>query len=137
MKSFKRLTLLMLPLALHCVAAETTNTFYVAEGETKTVDEIVAANGFTFKSGDWIRKTGKGQLNAVTTYKNVQLNLLIEEGVYFLPDSLGDVVHANGARIVIKNGAALNIEGVHTVQTADGKKQSYPLIGGSVDVCCR
>ena len=42
----------MLPLALHCVAAETTNTFYVAEGETKTVDEIVAANGFTFKSGD-------------------------------------------------------------------------------------
>ena len=125
----------MLPLALHCVAAETTNTFYVAEGETKTVDEIVAANGFTFKSGDWIRKTGKGQLNAVTTYKNVQLNLLIEEGVYFLPDSLGDVVHANGARIVIKNGAALNIEGVHTVQTADDKKQSYPLIGGSVDVC--
>lgn len=70
MKSFKRLTLLMLPLALHCVAAETTNTFYVAEGETKTVDEIVAANGFTFKAGDWIRKTGRGQLNAVATYKD-------------------------------------------------------------------
>ena len=134
MKSLSGFALFTLSVAFCGVAAETTNTFYVAEGETKTVDEIVAANGFAFKDGDWIRKTGKGQLNAVTTYKNVQLNLLIEEGVYFLPDSLGDVVHANGARIVIKNGAALNIEGVHTVQTADDKKQSYPLIGGSVDV---
>ena len=125
----------MLPLALHCVAAETTNTFYVAEGETKTVDEIVAANGFTFKAGDWIRKTGRGQLNAVATYKDVQLNLLIEEGVYFLSDSLGDVVHTGGSKITVKNGAALNIEGTHTVLGDDGKKLSYPLIEGSVEVC--
>ena len=134
-KSLKVFALWALSVAFYGAAAETTNTFYVAEGETKTVDEIVEANGFTFSDGDWIRKTGKGQLNAVTTYKGVQLNLLIEEGVYFLSCSLGDVVHASGARIVIKNGAALNIEGVHTVQTADDKKQSYPLIGGSVDVC--
>ena len=114
----------MLPLALHCVAAETTNTFYVAEGETKTVDEIVAANGFTFKSGDWIRKTGKGQLNAVATYKNVQLNLLIEEGVYFLPDSLGEAAHTGGSTIVIKSGATLNIEGEIT-SVIDGTTHVY------------
>ena len=114
----------MLPLALHCVAAEITNTFHVAEGETKTVDEIVAANGFTFKAGDWIRKTGKGQLNAVTTHKNVQLNLLIEEGVYFLPDSLGEAAHTGGSTIVIKSGATLNIEGEIT-SVIDGTTHVY------------
>ena len=57
-----------------------TNVFHVPEGQTLTVDEIVAANGYSFSDGDWISKTGGGQLNAVTTYKNVQLNLLIKEG---------------------------------------------------------
>lgn len=124
MKSLSGFALFTLSVAFCGVAAETTNTFHVAEGETRTVDEIVAANGFAFKDGDWIRKTGKGQLNAVTTYKNVQLNLLIEEGVYFLPDSLGEAAHTGGSTIVIKSGATLNIEGEIT-SVIDGATHVY------------
>ncbi|MBP3405929.1 MAG: hypothetical protein J6N18_07485 [Kiritimatiellae bacterium] len=123
-KSLKVFALWALSVAFYGAAAETTNTFYVAEGETKTVDEIVTANGFTFSDGDWIRKTGKGQLNAVTTYKGVQLNLLIEEGVYFLPDSLGEAAHTGGSTIVIKSGATLNIEGEIT-SVIDGTTHVY------------
>ena len=123
-KSLKVFALWALSVAFYGATAETTNTFYVAEGETKTVDEIVTANGFTFSDGDWIRKTGKGQLNAVTTYKDVQLNLLIEEGVYFLPDSLGEAAHTGGSTIVIKSGATLNIQGGIS-----------SVVSGVVDVC--
>lgn len=63
----------------HSAMGVTTNTFYVAEGQTLTVDQVVAASNFTFSAGDWLRKTGKGQLNAVTTYKSTQINFLIEE----------------------------------------------------------
>lgn len=62
MKSLEVLAVFALSLAFCGATAETTNTFYVAEGETNTVDEIAAANGFTFSAGDWIRKTGKGQV---------------------------------------------------------------------------
>ena len=111
MKSLSGFALFTLSVAFCGVAAETTNTFHVAEGETRTVDEIVAANGFTFKAGDWIRKTGKGQLNAVTTYKDVQLNLLIEEGVYYVPDSVGQYAHKGNSSLVVISGASLNIQG--------------------------
>ena len=110
-KSLKVFALWALSVAFYGAAAETTNTFYVAEDETKTVDEIVAANGFTFKAGDWIRKTGKGQLNAVATYKDVQLNLLIEEGVYYVPDSVGQYAHKGNSSLVVISGASLNIQG--------------------------
>ena len=110
-KSLKVFALWALSVAFYGAAAETTNTFYVAEGETKTVDEIVTANGFTFSDGDWIRKTGKGQLNAVTTYKDVQLNLLIEEGVYYVPDSVGQYAHKGTSSLVVISGASLNIQG--------------------------
>lgn len=121
-----------------------TNVFHVPEGQTLTVDEIVAANGYSFSDGDWISKTGGGQLNAVTTYKNVQLNLLIKEGVYFLPNSLGEAAHTGGSEIIIKSGATLNIEGgisqvisnvVNVVFEGDGTGEGDNLgaiaIGGS------
>ena len=81
----------------------TTNTFYVAEGQTLTVDQVVAASNFTFTAGDWIRKTGPGTLNAVTTHASTQLNILIEEGVY----SVSCKAHSKGGTLIIKNGATL------------------------------
>ena len=102
----------LIPLLLtQSASAVVTNTFHVDEGETKTVDELVTANGFTFSNGDWIRKTGKGQLNAVSTYKDVQLNLLIEEGVYYVPDSIGQYAHKGGSSLIVEAGATLNIQG--------------------------
>lgn len=102
---------LILLLLMQSASAAVTNTFHVDEGVTKTVDELVAANGFTFSNGDWIRKTGKGQLNAVSTYKDVQLNLLIEEGVYYVPDSIGQYAHKGGSSLIVESGATLNIQG--------------------------
>ena len=81
----------------------TTNTFYVAEGATLTVDQVVAASNFTFVAGDWLLKTGPGTLTAVTTYKDTQLNVLIEEGVY----SVSCVAHSKGGTLIIKSGATL------------------------------
>ena len=81
----------------------TTNTFYVAEGQTLTVDQVVAASNFTFAAGDWIRKTGPGTLNAVTTYASTQLNVLVEEGVY----SVSCKAHSKNGTLIIKNGATL------------------------------
>ena len=85
----------------------TTNTFYVAEGQTLTVDQVVAASNFTFSAGDWLRKTGKGQLTATMTYTNTQVNLLIEEGVYYVDKR----VHAKGGTLIIKNGATFKHNG--------------------------
>lgn len=85
------------------VVGVTTNTFYVAEGQTLTVDQVVAASNFTFAAGDWLRKTGPGTLDAVTTYASTQLNILIEEGVY----SVSCKAHSKGGTLIIKNGATL------------------------------
>ena len=93
------------------VYSAVTNVFNVPKGTTLTIDEIASENNYSFSDGDWIRKTGEGQLNASTTFKSTQLNLLIEEGVYFLPDSLGEAAHTGGSKIIIKSGATLNIEG--------------------------
>ena len=96
----------------------TTNTFYVAEGATLTVDQVVAASNFTFEAGDWIRKTGKGQLNAVTTYKDTKINFLIEEGVYYVGGSDKQYCH-KAATLVIKAGATVNVDGKTTHQFND------------------
>ena len=96
----------------------TTNTFYVAEGQTLTVDQVVAASNFTFEAGDWIRKTGKGQLNAVTTYKDTKINFLIEEGVYYVGGSDKQYCH-KAATLVIKAGATVNVDGKTTHQFND------------------
>ena len=80
-----------------------TNTFYVAEGATLSVDQVVAASNFTFSAGDCLRKTGKGQLTATTKYKDTKLDILVEEGVYFV-----DVTaHSQGASLVVKDGATI------------------------------
>ena len=89
----------------------TTNTFYVAEGQTLTVDQVVAASNFTFAAGDWLRKTGKGQLNAVTTFKNTQINFLIVEGVYYVGGGDKQNCHKGGSHLVIRAGAAVNVDG--------------------------
>ena len=86
----------------------TTNTFYVAEGVTNTVDQIVAASNFTFAAGDWLRKTGPGTLKAVTTYASTKLGILVEEGVYYF--DIG-TAHPDGGVLIIKNGATVNIKG--------------------------
>ena len=86
----------------------TTNTFYVAEGVTNTVDQIVSASNFTFTAGDWLRKTGPGTLKAVTTYASTKLNVLVEEGVYYF--DIG-TAHPNGGTLIIKDGATVNIRG--------------------------
>ena len=95
----------------------TTNTFYVAEGQTLTVDQVVAASNFTFEAGDWLRKTGKGQLNAVTTYQLTQINLLIEEGVYY---ARKQYCHNAGGKLVIKAGASVNVDATDTAPQFSG-----------------
>jgi len=100
------------------VVGVTTNTFYVAEGQTLTVDQVVAASNFTFAADDWIRKTGKGQLNAVTTYKDTKINFLIEEGVYYVGGSDKQYCH-KAATLVIKAGATVNVDGKTTHQFND------------------
>ena len=95
----------------HSAMGVTTNTLYVAEGQTLTVDQVVAASNFTFAAGDWLRKTGKGQLNAVTTYKSTQINFLIEEGVYYVGGGDKQNCHKGGSQLVIKAGAAVNVDG--------------------------
>ena len=97
----------------------TTNTFYVAEGATLTVDQIVAASNFTFAAGDWLRKTGPGTLNAVTTYKDTKINLLIEEGVYYVGGSDKKSCHKGGSTLIIKAGATVNVDGKTTHQFDD------------------
>ncbi len=97
----------------------TTNTFYVAEGQTLTVDQVVAASNFTFAAGDWLRKTGKGQLNAVTTYKDTKINLLIEEGVYYVGGTDKQYCHKGGSTLIIKAGATVNVDGKSTHQFND------------------
>ena len=97
----------------------TTNTFYVAEGQTLTVDQVVAASNFTFAAGDWLRKTGKGQLNAVTTYKDTKINLLIEEGVYYVGGTDKQYCHKGGSTLIIKAGATVNVDGNTTHQFDD------------------
>lgn len=87
--------------------AVTTNVIDVAEGETATL----SLSG-TPANGDWVVKTGKGQLNAVNTYKSIKLNFHIMEGVYFVPNSCGDAVHkGDNAKLIIEDGATVNIEG--------------------------
>ncbi|MBR0506926.1 MAG: hypothetical protein IJJ84_16115 [Kiritimatiellae bacterium] len=121
--SFKRL-------AIACLAAVavgaalpasgvTTNTFYVSEGQTLTVDQVVAASNFTFAAGDWLRKPGPGTLNAVTTYKDTKINLLIEEGVYYVGGSDKKSCHKGGATLIIKAGATVNVDGKTTHQFDD------------------
>ena len=107
----KALTL-VLSLLVFAAAHAKTNTLYVAEGATLTVDQVVAASNFTFAAGDWIRKTGKGQLNAVTTHSSTQLNILIEEGVYFVPWNGTTAVHSQSGTLVIKSGATLMLQNV-------------------------
>ena len=98
-------TITLVGMLATCLMARgaTTNTFYVAAGATLTVDQIVAASNFTFAAGDWLRKTGPGTLNAVTTYASTQLNILIEEGVY----SVDRQAHSKSGTLIIKNGATL------------------------------
>ena len=109
----------------------TTNTFYVAEGQTLTVDQVVAASNFTFEAGDWIRKTGKGQLNAVTTYKDTKINFLIEEGVYYVGGSDKQYCH-KAATLVIKAGATVNVDGktTHQFNDSEGDNLGAICIGG-------
>ena len=94
----------------------TTNTFYVAAGQTLTVDQVVAASNFTFAADDWLRKTGPGTLKAVTTYASTKLNVLVEEGVYYF--DIG-TAHPNGGTLIIKAGATVNIKGNTTNQFRD------------------
>ena len=105
----KALTLVLSLLAFAAAHAKT-NTLYVAEGATQTVDQMVATGGFTFSTGDCLRKTGKGQLNAVSTYKDVQLDVVIEEGVYSVP--WGVTAHAQSGNLVVKDGATLMLRGI-------------------------
>ena len=58
------------------VPAVVTNVIDVAEGQTATL----SLPG-TPADGDWVVKTGKGTLNAVSAYKAVKLNFHIKEGV--------------------------------------------------------
>lgn len=86
-------------------SAAVTNVFYVAAGQTKTVKEIVTANGYSWADGDWLRKTGPGQLTASGDYQGTQINLLIEEGSYFV----GGVVHSKGGTLIVKDGATVRV----------------------------
>ncbi len=86
----------------------TTNVIDVAEGETTTLSEELA--DITPVDGDWIVKTGKGTLQAVSDYKTIKLNFHIKEGVYLVPNSAGTQVHkGNTAILIIDDGATLNI----------------------------
>ena len=86
-------------------SAAVTNVFYVAAGQTNTVKEIVDANGYTWADGDWLRKTGPGQLTASADYKATKINLLIEEGSYVV----GTIVHTKGGTLIVKDGATVRV----------------------------
>ena len=108
MKKMMMLLAMVAASAVFPASGVTTNTFYVAEGQSLTVDQVVAASNFTFTAGDWLRKTGPGTLKAVTTYASTKLNVLVEEGVYYF--DIG-TAHPSGGTLIIKAGATVNIKG--------------------------
>ncbi len=103
----KRLTM-ALSLCIMPLAHAATHTFFVDEGITNSVKQIVDAQGTVLQNGDVIKKTGKGTLTAVTAYKDLQLDLLIEEGAYLVNVIATDpTAHAKGGNLVVKDGATI------------------------------
>jgi len=102
----KTTTCLCLSLVLGLFAANAsavTNECHVAEGATKSVSDF----GYTWQKGDWLLKTGPGELKAVNN-KDVAYNLLIKEGVYFVANS---IYQKGGATLIVRKGAAVRCDG--------------------------
>ena len=108
----KKLIASVVALAATCLVAEATEyEFTVEEGQTKTLKTMVGEQDITFTDGDWIVKKGLGTLNATKDYAAIQLNIRVEEGVYYLPASEGKSVHKSGSQLVVKSGATFNSSG--------------------------
>lgn len=109
----KKLIVGVMTLSVMCLVANaaTEYVFTVEEGQTNTLKAMVDAQRITFVDGDWIVKKGLGTLNATKDYAAIQLNISVEEGVYYLPASEGKSVHKSGSQLVVRSGASFNSSG--------------------------
>lgn len=86
-----------------------TNEVFVAEGETKTLTDLMS--GITVAKGDWIKKTGPGTLTADNFSQNNSLNYIIAEGVFSVP-STESIVKGNSSNrptLRVLSGASVNL----------------------------